>query len=138
MNAPISLSDIFGDVDSYNENDRSLDPNEFKQKYEIQEIKVLDKILNIRQFSWHQTNANQVWPGTFRLAEYIINNAGRYNPASSSSSCPFKVLELGAATGALSIFLKSPPYCMDMITSDIDDGGEIFENIIYNYKINGS
>ena len=139
MNGPISLGDIFGNADSDNENDNEIssDPNEFKQKYEIQKIKILDKILTIRQFSWHQTNANQVWPGTFRLAEYIINHSERYNPVPSSSSCPFKVLELGAATGALSIFLKTSPYCMDMITSDIDDGGEIFDNIVYNYKING-
>jgi hypothetical protein len=147
MNGPMSLGDLFGghdndDADGENGNSDTTPSNrdnEFKQNYELQNITILDKTIKIRQFSWHQTNANQVWPGTFRLAEYIINNSNKYSPDydESNQSSTFKILELGAATGALSIYLKLSSTRFDMITSDIDDGGEVFENLCFNYKLNG-
>ena len=138
MNGPMSLGDIFG---GDNGTDVQTDgENEFQQNYELQNINILDTTLKIRQFSWHQTNANQVWPGTFRLAEYIISNSEKYNPKMKEPSVDtdsFNILELGAATGALSIFLQKEPYYFNMITSDIDDGGEVYENLCFNYELNG-
>eukprot|EP00599_Poterioochromonas_sp_BG-1_P008068 CAMPEP_0173145698 /NCGR_PEP_ID=MMETSP1105-20130129/8036_1 /TAXON_ID=2985 /ORGANISM="Ochromonas sp., Strain BG-1" /LENGTH=66 /DNA_ID=CAMNT_0014059725 /DNA_START=104 /DNA_END=301 /DNA_ORIENTATION=+ len=48
-----------------------------------------------------------------------------------------KCLELGAATGALSLALMKTGK-FDIITSDIDDGGIVEENIHWNYHHNGS
>ena len=46
------------------------------------------------------------------------------------------VLELGAATGALAMFLSTPPRSFQVITSDIDDGGDVEANISHNFKLN--
>ena len=46
---------------------------------------------------------------------------------------PKRVLELGAATGALSIFLSS--LGVDVHTSDIDDAA-VTDNIAFNYTLN--
>lgn len=35
------------------------------------------------------------------------------------------------------MFLQSPPRNIDMVTSDIDDGGEVEENVKYNFLRNG-
>lgn len=47
-------------------------------------------------------NANKVWPGTFILADFMSKHEGRYKGKG-------RILELGAATGALSIFLRLKP-----------------------------
>ena len=47
------------------------------------------------------------------------------------------LLELGAATGALALFLRQPQYNLSIVTSDIDDGGSVRENIEYNFSLNG-
>jgi phospholipid N-methyltransferase len=78
--------------------------------------------LEIRQFSWHQANANQVWPGTLNLADYMVQHIDKFRDTN--------VLELGAATGALSIFLQMAPQNLSIVTSDIDDGKK-FVNEIY-------
>lgn len=83
--------------------------------------------LVIREFSFHQLNANLLWPGTFAFAEWLVQNRqwieGR------------RVLELGSGTGALAIFLRKS-FQLDITTSDYDDA-EIEENIVYNSRING-
>jgi hypothetical protein len=85
-----------------------------------------------------------VWPGTFLLAEFLRVRSERYNSGVS--------LELGAATGALAIFLRHHKF--DIITwcsfislqfnkltnsycSDIDDGGEVEANVHFNETQNG-
>lgn len=119
--APIGLGGLFGN-ESDNDDDNDVKySKEFEQIYDIQDIVIGNIELKIRQFSWHEANANQVWPGTYRLAEYIDNNRDKYSVG--------KILELGAATGALSIYLSSAPRNFDMVTSDIDDG--IYLLIIY-------
>ena len=84
---------------------------------------------------------------------------------------PSPILELGAATGALSVYLSAPPFNFKISTrycnkrcakvlmrhflykrdnnlivplshqsfqiSDIDDGGEVEENIYHNFELNG-
>jgi predicted nicotinamide N-methyase len=83
-----------------------------------------------RQFSWHKANANKVWPGTFNLADFVLANAARYRGG--------RVLELGAATGALSMCMLSEPISLDVVTSDIEDEGEVERNIQYNFELNGN
>jgi predicted nicotinamide N-methyase len=46
-----------------------------------------------------------------------------------------KILELGAATGALAVYLTLKGF--EVITSDIDDGGEVEDNIKFNFRRNG-
>ena len=101
----------------------------FVQEYEVQDLNICSSHLKIRQFSWHEANANKVWPGTFTLAEYIVENLDIYKQG--------LLLELGAATGALSIFLSLPQYGCQVVTSDIQDDGQVKENILHNYALNG-
>lgn len=83
--------------------------------------------LVIREFSFHQVNANLLWPGTFAFVEWLVqqrlNLQGR------------RIIELGSGTGALAIFL-SKLYQVDITTSDYDDQ-EIEDNIAHNCTING-
>ena len=67
-----------------------------------------------------------------------------------------RILELGAATvftffynyvyklrccndykGALSMFMAAFPRNLNIVTSDVVDGGEVETNIIYNFELNG-
>ena len=125
--APISLGgffDVAGD-DDYVEHE-----NGFEQIYDIQEgIRIVDLTMRIRQSAWHMANANKIWPGTFALAEFLHENISNYSSGT--------ILELGAATGALAIFLTSPPRNLAVITSDIDDNGEVEANILHNFQLNG-
>ncbi len=82
----------------------------------------------MRQFSWHCANANKVWPGTFVLSEYIDSRIDFFRCG--------QVLELGAATGALSMFFTRRG--VRVVTSDIDDGGDVEANIKYNFELNGT
>ncbi|PWA75800.1 Nicotinamide N-methyltransferase-like protein [Artemisia annua] len=83
--------------------------------------------LVIREFSFHQVNANLLWPGTFAFVEWLVqqklNLQGR------------RIIELGSGTGALAIFLNKL-YQVDITTSDYDDQ-EIEDNIAHNCTING-
>jgi hypothetical protein len=96
--------------------------------------------LSINQFSFHVANANQIWPGTFNLAYFLARNRHVlvHNLSVSENSENLKILELGAATGALSLFLKKLDSTLfnNIITSDIDDGGQIEENIKRNFELN--
>lgn len=128
--APVGLRGLFPDSDS--DNDETSEGNndgKFEQLFEVQPKEFANKTIQIRQFSFHSANANQVWAGTFDLAKYIEDNMDRFLNA--------KILELGAATGALSIYLRSPPYSLNLITSDIDDGGDVEQNIRFNFNLNG-
>jgi len=125
MTAPISLNGFFRNT---SDSDDDNEAEGFQQLYSVDTIQFTPiKSLRIRQFSWHSQNANQVWPGAFKLASFIDENRV-YNDG--------KILELGAATGALAIYLQKY-YNYDLVTSDYNDGGEIEENIQYNYELNG-
>ncbi|KAL6146192.1 hypothetical protein ACLB2K_056875 [Fragaria x ananassa] len=83
--------------------------------------------LMVREFSFHQLNANLLWPGTFAFAEWLVQN----RPLIEGRHC----IELGSGTGALAIFLRR--LCnLDITTSDYNDQ-EIEENIAYNCRVNG-
>ncbi|XP_024975719.1 protein N-terminal and lysine N-methyltransferase EFM7 isoform X1 [Cynara cardunculus var. scolymus] len=83
--------------------------------------------LLIREFSFHQMNANLLWPGTFAFVEWLVQDRSRIERR--------HILELGSGTGALAIFLKKL-YDVDITTSDYDDE-EIEENIAHNCRANG-
>jgi hypothetical protein len=138
--APIVFCDLFKESDDEEEEEKeckgedctSSDASKvssFKQIFEVEKLRILDENFLIRQFSWHRANANQIWPGTFLLAEYLRDNVASYQNG--------PILELGAATGALSVYLRCPPRSFDVITSDIDDGGDVENNIAYNFELNG-
>jgi methylase of polypeptide subunit release factors len=101
VDAPISISDLFNTND-----DETEENNDFENIYEVQSLKVGNNLLKIRQSSWHKTNANIVWPGTFLLIEFMIQNSSRYMSG--------RIIELGSATGALAISLKKNNF--DLIT----------------------
>jgi hypothetical protein len=134
VEAPLSLVGLFvGDSDEDEEGNSSAGAGEqqFEQIYDEQTLAICERSFIIRQYCWHQANANKVWPGTFNLAEFIADHSKRYAAAGGL------ILELGAATGALSIYLKSAYPEYELYTSDIDDGGEVEENIKYNFERNG-
>lgn len=70
-----------------------------------------------------------VWPGTFTLAEFMAGHKDRYSSGN--------MLELGSATGALSIYIRRVFPEVQLYTSDIDDGGEVESNIRHNFQRNG-
>ncbi|KAJ7536635.1 hypothetical protein O6H91_12G075700 [Diphasiastrum complanatum] len=84
-------------------------------------------VLHIREFSFHQLNANLLWPGACIFAKWLDTHHYLFQGQ--------RVLELGSGTGALAIFLKKA-YLLDITTSDYDDE-EIESNIAYNCKLNG-
>jgi hypothetical protein len=110
VEAPVSLGGLFFNPD---DSDNDEETNEFDNSYENQQLQVDGMTLCIRQNSWHQTNANKVWPGTFLLAEFLRVRSERYNSGVS--------LELGAATGALAIFLRHHKF--DIITWSVISNG---------------
>lgn len=120
ISAPQSLGSLFAE--------ESDSDQEFEQVFEEQTISICGKDIVIRQFCWHQANANKVWPGTFNLAAFISKHEDHFTKG--------KIIELGAATGALSIFLLKQSGEYDIITSDIDDGGDVEENCLFNFKRN--
>lgn len=95
---PIDLGGLFPDSD---DEKGDCEDDEFVSRGETQLLTIGALQLQIRQFSWHQANANQVWPGTFILADFLDDMKDRYN-----ASC----IELGAATGALAIYLRLRGY----------------------------
>lgn len=129
VEAPLSLGGFFNSSNDGEEDEEGGEGHEFEQIYDEQVLQINSKDYIIRQYCWHQVNANKVWPGTFNLAEFIEKHSKRYTTGI--------ILELGAATGALSLSLKAiyPEY--PLYTSDIDDGGEVQENIQYNFHRNG-
>jgi predicted nicotinamide N-methyase len=116
--APVSLGGLFPDDDT---------SHEFHNETEIINVHIGNYDLAIRQMAWHGANANQIWPGTFTLVDFILVNEKYHNT---------NMLELGSATGALSIALKKTGK-FDLITSDIDDEGVVEENVKWNFENNG-
>ncbi|RHY41288.1 hypothetical protein DYB34_014349 [Aphanomyces astaci] len=120
QDAPVSLSGLFA-ASSDSEAD------EFENEFEIQNISIGDDKYRIRVFSFHEANANKVWPGMFSLADFMDSHV-RYSTG--------RIMELGAATGKPNVRLSkksheaSPP-------SDICDDGAVAANIEFNSILNG-
>ncbi|RYH15521.1 hypothetical protein EON65_31625 [archaeon] len=87
--APISLGGLFPNSDDE-------DGGGFCNETDILNVKLADQDLKIRQMAWHGANANQIWPGSYALVDFILGNA-KYGSG--------KFLELGSATGAVVIAL---------------------------------
>lgn len=118
--ALFSPSSLFGDNSSDEES--NTHENFVERTHQFPGMELV-----IREFSFHQLNANLLWPGAFAFAEWMVQHRswieGRH------------IVELGSGTGALAIFLKKL-WQIDITTSDYDDQ-EIEDNIAYNCKING-
>ncbi|EOY07214.1 S-adenosyl-L-methionine-dependent methyltransferases superfamily protein isoform 2, partial [Theobroma cacao] len=108
---------------------RSLyeDQTEIHQSYVERKHQFSGIELLIREFSFHQLNANLLWPGTFAFSEWLVQHQSWIDGR--------RCLELGSGTGALAIFLRKS-FNLDITTSDYDDQ-EIEENIAHNCQANG-
>ncbi|XP_022151593.1 protein N-terminal and lysine N-methyltransferase EFM7 isoform X2 [Momordica charantia] len=122
--ALFSPSSLFPDEDE-SSNDEGT--SETQQSYEERKHQFPGMELVIREFSFHQLNANLLWPGTFAFADWLVQN--------SSWVQGRRCIELGSGTGSLAIFLRKS-FNLDITTSDYDDQ-EIEENIAYNCRVNG-
>eukprot|EP00741_Cyanophora_paradoxa_P011601 tig00020563_g11209.t1 len=103
----------------------NLDGETSEPQYETKEVVLAGTALKIRQFDFHPLNANYVWPGNEGVCQYILNNVERFRGK--------RIIELGSATGILSIFLKK--HGLDVTASDYDDP-EIEENVRFNATAN--
>jgi len=121
IDAPFSLGGLFGGDDE----------DHLDQSYSVTDITLNTMTFRIRQFAYHRANANQIWPGTFTLCDFLAS------PVQLDKMQGATVLELGAATGALAIALSSPPYRFNIQTSDFADDGEVEGNIAFNFALNG-
>lgn len=117
--SPFSL---FSTEDKHSESD-----SEDTQTFEERKHSFPGMVLLIREFSFHQVNANMLWPGASIFAEWLIEHQSLLKGR--------QIIELGSGTGALAIFLKKS-LSVDITTSDFDDK-EIEENIAYNCTANG-
>jgi hypothetical protein len=142
IDAPMTLTGLFPADSDDSEVDDPYTPT-----YEIQTIDLVGATLKIRQFDHHSHNANRVWPGTFNLCEYLLQDNNETNLGN--------VLELGTATGLLAIRLAqcrklhAPDQpllndisnhirCESLTTSDVvDEHDEIAQNLAFNYQLNG-
>ncbi|EEF34278.1 conserved hypothetical protein [Ricinus communis] len=123
--ALFSPSSLFaGDTDSDSVTDKEIKEN--LEDYVERRHNFPGMELLIREFSFHQLNANLLWPGTFSFAEWLVEHRldieGR------------RCIELGSGTGALAIFLRKS-FNLDITTSDYNDQ-EIEENIAHNCRVN--
>ncbi|KAF2071759.1 hypothetical protein CYY_006925 [Polysphondylium violaceum] len=109
------------DSDSDNENSKNNNDQVFDEKT----VEINQKSIKIREFHYSTTNAGYIWPATFTMADYISKNIQVFNNK--------KIIELGSATGILSIYLKQ--IGLNVTASDYNDP-EIQENIEYNSKLN--
>ena len=132
IDAPVSLGGLFGPDSDEDESE----PNVFVNDSEEQSILVVGKKLKVRQFCFHTHNANRVWPGTFNLCEYYMEagNGGVLSDLQGKDDDSW-VLELGTATGLLAVRLMMEGV-VNLVTSDVDDGGEVSKNVNYNFLLN--
>lgn len=124
--ALFSPSSLFGDDDEVSVDEEKTE-SENHQSFEERRHQFPGMELLIREFSFHQLNANLLWPGTFAFAEWLV----QHKSSIEGRHC----LELGSGTGALAIFLRKS-FNLDITTSDYDDQ-EIEENIAQNCQANG-
>ncbi|KAL8093042.1 hypothetical protein AgCh_035068 [Apium graveolens] len=111
------------------EDDSSTDEEnaEAQQKFVERNHQFPGMELLIREFTFHQLNANLLWPGSFAFAEWLVQHKSWIEGK--------RIIELGSGTGGLAIFLWKL-FQIDITTSDYDDS-DIEENIAHNCKVNG-
>jgi hypothetical protein len=157
IDAPLSLGNFF--PAESDEEDGEV-AQELDNCYEVQLVTLAGVSgLQVRQYAYHSHNANRVWPGTFNLADYLLEKMPNGKYAHQWNS----VLELGTACGLLSIRLAKSMSsththlikeeekeiegndddtcasfcCTSIVTSDVDDEGDILDNVTYNFQLNG-
>lgn len=169
IDAPQTLTGLFPpDSDEELDDNEGIDGTEDLTSccYEIQSVVIAGETLQVRQYDYHSHNANRVWPGTFNLADYLLektnNKEGNESPTSSCFRYQWgNILELGTATGLLAIRLcsssrihttagktnndgndpKAPSNdcccCEAIVTSDVqDEHDDIQNNLVHNYELN--
>ncbi len=124
MSAPVSLGGLFGPNSSSDDEGG----NGFANEAEESTVVLAGLPVRVRQRPFHPLNANAVWPGTLVLAEWVAANA-------AERLAGRRILELGAATGALAVFCVRA-HGLDVTTSDVDDG-EVEEAVAENFTLNG-
>ncbi|GAA0153314.1 protein modifying enzyme [Lithospermum erythrorhizon] len=122
--ALFSASSLFANSDHNSSDEENRETNEDfdERKHQFPGMELV-----IREFSFHQLNANLLWPGTFSFAEWLLDNKSLIEGR--------RILELGSGTGALAIFLHKS-FQVDITTSDYDDL-DIEGNIAHNCQVNG-
>ncbi|KAJ6699460.1 HEPATOCELLULAR CARCINOMA-ASSOCIATED ANTIGEN [Salix purpurea] len=121
--ALFSPSTLFADDDDLSsEETKETEQSHVERRHSFPGMELL-----IREFSFHQLNANLLWPGTFAFAEWLVQNRSLVE----GRHC----IELGSGTGALAIFLHKS-FHLNITTSDFNDQ-EIEENIAHNCRVNG-
>ncbi|XVE62044.1 hypothetical protein DITRI_Ditri06bG0087400 [Diplodiscus trichospermus] len=122
--ALFSPSSLFADDEdaSVDEEKTDIHQSYMERRHQFPGMELL-----IREFSFHQLNANLLWPGTFTFAEWLVQHQSWVGGR--------RCLELGSGTGALAIFLRKS-FNLDITTSDYGDQ-EIEENIVHNCQANG-
>ncbi|XP_074281072.1 protein N-terminal and lysine N-methyltransferase efm7 [Silene latifolia] len=123
--ALFSPSCLFGNTSDNSSDEEAID--ETHQNFVERTHQFPGMELIIREFSFHQLNANLLWPGTFAFVEWLVQHRSWIEGR--------RVIELGSGTGALAIFLNKLLQ-LDITTSDYDDQ-EIEDNIAYNCGVNG-
>ncbi|QCE03619.1 S-adenosyl-L-methionine-dependent methyltransferase [Vigna unguiculata] len=120
--AIFSPSGLFGEDDNpTREEDADSQESYVERKHQFPGMELI-----VREFSFHQLNANLLWPGTFSFAEWLVQHRSCIEGR--------RAIELGSGTGALAIFLRKS-YNLDITTSDYDDH-EIEKNIAHNCQAN--
>ncbi|XP_071720467.1 uncharacterized protein [Rutidosis leptorrhynchoides] len=122
--ALFSPSSLFHDEDATSSDEEKVDDS---QTYVERSHQFPGMELLVREFSFHQMNANLLWPGTFAFVDWLVQDKSKIQGR--------RIIELGSGAGALAIFLKKL-YQVDITTSDYDDQ-EIEDNIAHNCKVNG-
>jgi len=125
IDAPVSFAGLWPDSDDD-------DDAEFEDPGEEQVVEVCGVGLRVRQYAYHSHNANRVWPGTFNLAEYYLEDEG--GELEALKGC--RVLELGSATGLLALRMKMAGV-ENIVTSDVVDDGIVKGNVAFNFELNG-
>ncbi|GMI42087.1 hypothetical protein TeGR_g13619 [Tetraparma gracilis] len=131
IEAPISFGSMFDE-------DPPASPAAFENVAEEQEVTIAGETMRVRQYCFHEKNANRVWPGTFNLLEhFLLPSSPGSLPSLLPPAPPF--LELGAATGLLTLRLAIAGAAG--VTCDFDDTGageeSIESNIGHNFGLNG-
>ncbi|KAI0529404.1 hypothetical protein KFK09_001953 [Dendrobium nobile] len=124
--AIFSPSSLFHDEEDEGRDVEEADDGNQLQSYIERTHTFPGVVLTIREFSFHQFNANLLWPGTFAFCEWLSQNRSLLEEQ--------HVLELGSGTGAMAIFIRKS-FGVDITTSDYNDE-EVEENIAYNCKAN--
>ncbi|KAN0026825.1 hypothetical protein ACTFIV_007816 [Dictyostelium citrinum] len=122
----LDLSDFAKMTNSDSEDEDNKKENiTVEQIFEEKLIEVHEESIKIREFAYSNTNAGVIWPSTYTLIDYLLAHQELFKNK--------RIIELGSATGVLSIFLNKKGY---NVTSSDYNADEITENINFNKSLN--